>query len=794
MLVKNPLLSIVAVMTFALGIGLTTTVYSIVNGGVLNPLPFEDGKAIVGVTRHNTVEGWDSPWTRLPDYLEFRNQQQSFSSLTAMRQRSINLVDREGRPERIEAVEITPEFFDVVRVNPVVGRRFDETDGAPGAARVAIISWDLFEEYFEGDRNALGRDLLLNGRPATVIGVMPEGFAFPDDQKVYQPVVIDPAVPRDSAPFYQVIGRLAPGSSINQAGAALATIAARLEKAYPETNENITVDVWRYAKFDFGDQVPALLFTMLGAVLGVLLIACANVANLLLAKASLRTREVAVRTALGASRLRIITQLLTETVTLAAIGSVIGLGLGFIGVTWFTNAVLISDPPPWLHFDIDGPVLVFVTGVTALSAIVAGLMPALQVSGTDVGEVLKDEGRGSSSFKMGRMSSALVVAELALSCGLLVGAGLMIKSVVKLGSLPMPFNTEDVITARIVLPQEDYPTGPDRLRFYDRLLPELAALPGVQGVALADGLPASGSGTVRIEVEGDTYERDEDFPRVHEAIITPGYFETFEVSVLQGRAFSVADRADREPVVIVNESFARRFFDGKAIGRRFRIRNELPPDGWVTVVGVVPDLYMEEIGDDEDSPVGYYIPIAQTSVGRLVNIAVRTHGEPGAITPAVRDAVARIDKNLPIFNVMEMTEVIKRETWFYGVFGILFSLFGIAALFLAAVGLFGVMSFAVGSRRHEMGIRLALGARGKEVVWLIMRKSCVELGIGLTIGLALAALATGPLQIVLFNVSARDPIVFGVIVLVLASTGIVASLIPARRASLVDPVQSLRAE
>ncbi len=802
MLFKNPLMSGIAVVTFALGIGLTTTVFSIVNGALLDGLPYEDSDRIVSVARVDMANNAQPTGVSLLDYRSYLEQQTSFEALAAYSGRAINIVDSEGSAVRYEGAAIEASLFDVLRVSPAFGRRFFPGDNEVGAPRVALLSWEAWQEQFGGEEDVVGTTVRLNGETSTIVGVMPDGFAFPDRQLMWVPETMDFNVNREQSPQYRILGRLRDGVSMDAAAAQIATLADRLAVEFPETNENLSGTVDSYVKLDMGPEIFGLLFTMLGAVIGVLLIACANVANLLLARSAGRTREVAVRTALGAGRMQVVRQLMAETLTLALVGSAIGVGIGYAGVAWFNNALQVSPPPAWMVFEIDSNVVTFVIGMTVFAALASGLAPALKASNTDIGEVLKDEGRGSSSFRMGRLSGVLVVGEIAVSCGLLVASGLMIKSVTQLRNIPMPFATETVITGRLNLPGGDYPEVADRVAFYEELLPRLAAVPGVANATLSDGLPASGNGTLPIEIDGVTYPDENDFPTPHEGIVTAGYFNTFEVPILQGRAFEVSDRADMPPVAVVNESFVRNLIpEGEAIGRRFKIRigNILSegsrPDAWFTIVGVVPDLYMEGIGNNQGNPMGYYIPIAQTGVGNTVNFALRASaGDPMALAPQVRQAVAGVDQNLPIYRVMGMPAVIAQNTWFYSVFGKLFMAFGFASLFLAAVGLYGVMSFAVGSRRHEMGVRLALGASGKSLISLVMRRGVIQTAIGLGLGLGLAALATGPLQIVLYQVDAKDPMVFLLIVVTLGITGLLASFIPASRVTKVDPITALRVD
>ena len=439
--------------------------------------------------------------------------------------------------------------------------------------------------------------------------------------------------------------------------------------------------------------------------------------------------------------------------------------------------------------------MLFVLGLIVISSLVAGGLPALQAARVDAGTALKDDSRSSTSGSFGRFSSALVVAELAVSCGLLIAAGLMIKSVVQLRTVPMPFAIENVLTARVDLPRNDYPDSAASIRFFEQLLIRLRAVPGVEAATLSDGLPAAGNGSIAVQLPGKAYAQQSDYPLAREGIVTPGYFETFETRLLSGREFKTSDTAAGQPVAIVNESFARLHFPGvDAVGRQFKRIRPGNKEPWMTVVGLVPDLLMEGIGNNGASPIGYYIPIAQSDVANGVRIAVRTRGDAVSLTPLLRSAVTSLDPSLAIYEVSSMRRVIGRQTWFYTTFGTFFMAFGICALLLAAAGLYGVMSFAVTQRTREMGVRSALGAKGAQLIALVMRRSVVQLVIGMVLGLVLAIVAAGALRPVLYRVDPRDVTVFAGVVVMLVVVSLLASLLPARRVAKIDPVKALATE
>ncbi len=796
MLFRYPTLSLGAILTLGVGIGLSTTVFCVVNAGMFKGLPLPNADRIVAVFSSNASQGQPRLPIAVHDLAIHQARQTAFEAIGAYASTPYNLSLEAGRPERFQAGQLSLEAFRALGVQPVLGRGFQAGDDQPGAANVVLLGNDLWRERYGAAADVVGRTIRGNGTPLTVIGVMPQKFAFPIREALWVPLRVDPlATRRGQGPVFPVVGLLKRGVTAEQATAQLSAVATQIERDFPETNRGIGAGAIPYVESLFGAEIYAMLLTMLAAGIGVLLIACVNVSNLLVARASLRRREVAVRMALGAGRGRIIRQHLTEVVVLASAGALIGMLLSVFGVRWFTATLSANPPPFWITFDLDHRIMFFVLALIVLSSLFAGGLPALQAARVSAGAALKDDSRSSTSGRFGRFSSALVVAELAVSCGLLIAAGLMIKSVVQLRTVPMPFAIEHVLTARVDLPGADYPDSAASIRFFEQLLPRLRVVPGVEAATLSDGLPAAGNGSIPVQIAGRAYSQESDYPLAREGIVTPGYFETFQTTVTAGREFSTSDTATAQPVAIVNESFARAHFAGQdPLGRQFKRIRPGKTEPWLIVVGLVPDLLMEGIGNNGGSPIGYYIPIAQSDVANGVRIAVRTRGDAASLTPLLRSAVTSLDPNLAIYEVSAMRGVIERQTWFYTTFGTFFMAFGICALLLAAAGLYGVMSFAVTQRTREMGVRSALGAGGAELIALIMRRSVVQLVIGVVIGLALALAASGALRPVLYRVDPRDGQVFAGVVMMLVVVSLLASLIPARRVARIDPVKALATE
>jgi predicted permease len=795
MLLKAPGNTAVSVMALALGIGLTTTMFSITYGVIHRGLPFEDSHRIMSIGRNNVAEDIQRMGVAVHDFLDWREQQTSFENLGGFYNGTVNVSGLEGRPERFSGAFMMAGGMDMLRVPPLMGRLFVEGEDQPGSPHVAILGYAVWQNHFGSDPDVIGRTVRMNGEVTTIVGVMPEGFLFPMNEQLWVPYRQNVSeMERGDGTWLGVFGRLKDGVSLEAAQAEFSTIAQRLAMEYPETNEGIGATIEPYTERFVGSQLSALLYTMLAAVFLVLVIACVNVANLLLARVSVRSKELAIRSALGAGRWRIVAQFLSETFTLAAVGAGLGLGIAWVGIRLFDNAVARSDPPYWMTFELDGAVLLFAITLTAIAAVMAGILPALKASGAKVNEILKDESRGTSSLRIGKLSKSLVVAEIAFSCGLLVAAGLMIKSVVNLGNLEFGFETENVMTARVGLFVSDYPDETVRLQFFEELVARLDAHPGVAEASLTSGLPTTGrGGRPNFAVEGEIYEADQDYPFARRTIITPNHFETFGVSVLQGRDFGTQDTRENLPVALVNLPFAERYFPGESpIGRRIRVGESDSEEPWLTIVGVVPDMYLDPPENEE--PEGFYLPLSQNDA-RFLSIAVRAAGgDASALAPVLRDVVMAVDSDLPIYWVRTVAEEVAENTWIFKVFSALFVAFGAAALFLGAIGLYGVMAFYVSRRTQELGVRMALGAQTGDVMKLVLKQGLFQLGLGLFLGLGIAALLSRGLEVLLFEVEPWDPVIFFLIALMLFLVGMLATYVPARRATLVDPVQALRYE
>ena len=801
MLLKRPGLSVTAVVALALGIGLTTSMFSIVYGLTLRGLPFEDPDALVAISRTRPAQNMQFMPVTIHDFEDWRDQQTSFEYLAAWLATSVNISCSDGEPIWYTGTHANAHLFDMLRVPPILGRTFRPDEDHPSAPPVVLLSYRAWQDGFQGDPEVVGRVVTANAELTTIVGVMPENFDFPGTVDIWMPLRMDPLeFPRGSGPdtgtvSLQAIGRLKDGVSVDQAQTEMTAIAARLAAAYPASNAGIGVIVRPVMDTFLGSQLPTMLFTMLGAVFGVLLIACGNVANLLLVRTIQRAKEVAIRTAIGASRMRTVVQVLAEAFVLSVVGAVLGLGIAKIGIDYFNGALAVFPMPLWLEIALDPVAVAFVVGLTCVATLFAGIVPAIRASRTDVNEILNDESRGSSGVRLGRISHGLVVAEIAVSCALLVVSGLMIRTVTNVSQFDYGFDTDRLFTARLRLLDGDYPTAQDKRRFGDDLLRRLEDHPGVRSASLTSHLPASGGLRQQLSVGGVAYPTELDHPQVHRVVVSPGYFDTLEVGAVRGRVFARTDTPETATVAIVSEQFVTLYLDtGDPIGQQIKLGDD--DEAWRTVVGVVPDLHIGGIGAGGGVPQhdAVYLPLTQESLS-YVYVFLRTAQNPMTLTSAVQASIRAIDPRLPIYWVRSMNEQFAMNAVFFEIFGTLFTAFGVAALLLATIGLYGVMSFSVSNRTREIGVRMALGAHRKSVLALILRRGALHLAIGLLVGLGLAGLLSQGLQAIFFDVNPwENTVVVATVVVALSLAGLTACCVPAQRAAQVSPVEALRCE
>ena len=808
-LIKHPAFTIIAILTLALGIGANTAIFSVVNAVLLKPLPFPEPDQLIAIGMTDTRQKGDTNLSTVsyPDFFDFRDQNRTLASSAVYRDRSFALTSEEGATS-LRGVKVSAEFFDVLGIKPKMGRTFVRDDeqggGGPGGFKV-IISDDFWRKHLGSDPNVLGRTLLLDRRQHTIVGVMPARFQFPiqnDPLDFYVSIAEDAANPDGSTPAtkqrgnhsLQAIARLKPGVTIARAQSDLSSIAAMLTKQYPESNTHFGVLTKPLREEMIGD-VRTALYILFGAVVCVLLIANANVANLLLARASARGKEIALRAAMGASRARIIRQLLTESVLLAGLGGAFGLLLA----QWGTDALIQTVPeniPRITNIQLDAPVLLFTLLVSLATGIIFGLVPAWQASHVDLNSSLKAGTRtGGGGEGKGRVRNALIMAEVALALVLLIAAGLLIQSFARLGRVQPGLRTERLLTARVGLPDAAYPKNENIIAFFEQFMPRVRAIPGAESASAILPLPLSGSNMVTsFDIEESPLPKGQR-PGAPIRIIETDYFKTMGIPVRQGRVFDERDRMESTPVVIVNERFAQKYFPGKnVIGKRIQPGFSADDSGEkireiVGVVGNVKHLSLK----NEDSPE-MYLPHAQMPF-QVMSIVIRTSvSNPNAIANSLRKELAAMDATIPLTNVRVFDEYISRSLARPRFNTLLLSIFAGTALVLTAIGIYGVLAYSVAQRTSEIGIRIALGAGKSSIFRLIVGQAMTLVGISLVLGLAGAFAATRLLSSLLFGVGASDPGTFAGIVLLVSVVAFVAAWLPARRATRVDPIIALRAE
>jgi putative ABC transport system permease protein len=794
MLTKNPAFTVVAVLAIALGIGANTTIFSCVNALLLRPFSFQNQERLLMVWERVPDAGIQRSSVAPGNFADWRDQTRVLAEVAAFNTRAFNLTDGD-QPERVAGARVSATFFSLLGVEAARGRTFSPEEGQAGHDQVALIKQSLWERRYGLDPNVLGRQMMIDGKSYTIIGILPPEFKFPvNGSEVWTPLAFDAKEAADRGNHYlQVLGLLKPGATKEQAQAELDAISQRAQQQFPETNSGRTAAVMSMNEsYTRGSRV--YLQVLMGSVVFVLLIACANVANLLLVRSTSRHKEIAVRMALGGSRLRLIRQLLTESMVLAILGG----GLGLLFSVWGIEFIKRGMPPGftqfiagWDNLRLDPAVLAFTAVVTLLTGAVFGLAPALQATRLNLNEALKESGKGTSSgASRNRLRSILVVAEVALSLVLLVGAGLMIRSFVYLIRADLGVNPNNVITMELSIPRLKYPEEQQRVNFYQELLGRLRSLPGVERAAAVNNIPMGrhGSGS-NFRVDGRPAPAKGKEPITDYRVVTPQYFEAIGTAIRQGRAFTEQDKKDTPRVCIINERLARRYFPaGDALGQRLVFNDE---DGPVEIVGIAADVKNDDFEDEADLTT--YLPFLQEPWWSMA-LVVRATSDPVPLASVIRNEVRAVDQEQPVYNVMTMQQVIeesispKRLTMF------LLAFFAFGALLLAAIGIYAVISYTVTQRTHEIGIRMALGAQPRDILRLVVRQGLILTAIGVGLGLVGAFALTRAMTEMLSGVEATDPLTFISLSLLLSVVALAACLIPARKATRVDPMIALRYE
>jgi predicted permease len=797
MLRKSPAFTAVVVSVLALGIGANTTVFTLVNAVLVRPLPFKHGERIVFLTSRDVKRGErQNSGVSWPDFRDWRAQAKSFSGLAFWTQTGIGLADRETTPERYQGARITSNMFSLVGQAPLLGRDLAAEDEKPGAPAVALIGYSIWKNRYGGRAGIIGQKVRINEIPTTIVGVMPPDFKFPVNEEIWISATPQADWEKRDNRFGLVFGRLAEGANMLAARAELDLIGARLEQQYPKTNRNMAIGLKTANEQFNGGPIRILFLAMLGAVGFVLLIACANVANLLLARSVSRAKEISIRVALGAGRWTVVRQLLIESILLGFCGGALGLGLAMAGVHAFDMAVANVGKPYWIQFSMDFTVFAYVAGVCLVTGLIFGIVPALHATRLDINERLKEGGRNSSGSARTRyLASAFAISEIALAIVLMAGAGLMVRSMFKLYEIQMgASNPKNVLTMRLNLLKQKYPDATARLKFYDELMPRLASVPGVESVAFTSALPVGGSWDWDFQLEGQPQAEKGKRPVVGGVIVTPGYFKSIGGAVIRGRAFNGQDGTTGHTAAIVNQRFVAKYWPKEdPIGKRVRlIKEDEPEQSWLTVVGVAPDIRQNDFMEADLAPV-LYVPLRQDATG-WINIMARTTVPPAGVAPAFRSLIQAVDADLPAFDVLTLEEKFAQQRWGFRVFGSVFVIFAVFALLLAAVGIYSVVAYSVNQRTAEIGIRVALGASTMNVVRLVLSQGVPQLAIGLAVGLSGAFALTRTIKAILVQVSPADPLTFGLAALTLILAAALAYTIPARRAARIDPVVALRYE
>ncbi len=790
---RAPAFTALASGVLGLGLGAVIFMYGVADTLMMKPPPYPNADRLYTIVTIDGQTAGDYDQSMLPkDYLKVREAAKQFEALGGVYVGTAYLTG-DGQAERYDGAFADGNIFDVAGVAPELGRSILPRDTIESAAPVVVLSHQLWTERFDTDPKVIGRTVRVNGKSSEIIGVMPKGYSFPSNAQLWVANQQDPLrTPRMDGVDFQVFGRLRAASNPDLAQQELAPAAAAIKAEVGQQAFNGHFEVVPIAAGYIGDDGSTLIMTLLVAVGFVLLIACANVSNLLLARSAYRVRETTVRSALGASRGRLVVHMLAEGFVISAIATVIGLLLASIALDGMQLAMtrLMQDSPSWWHFEVDYRAASVAVGAALLSTLVAGLPAAIRASRPSLDSLLRDGGRTGTGLAIGKIAWGLVVVEVALACLLLGVSALMTKSVVNATLSDVGVETDDVMTARVGMTAGTYPEKSDQIRFWDTLLTRIQAQPGIQSAAVMDSMPGHGSSDGPVSIEGRDYGDTSTKPFVNHVVVSPSYFDTFRLAAAQGRVFDGRDREDSLPAAVINEKMAREMFKGDApIGKR--VRFDLDEDKtWYTIIGVVPDVIQDESG--KDKPLVYFSTLQEP--GRFLSIAVRGPGDPRSLIAPVRTALAQTDPDMALYWLRTFDESRVIRTAGFRIIGTMFAVFAGVALVLAAAGLFGVLAFHVGQRTREIGVRRALGADDGRILRMVMRASGLQILVGVAIGMALLPLMGRGLGDILGEVSPYDPGIYGMVVALMIVVAIAATLTPTRRALKVDPAAALRYE
>jgi putative ABC transport system permease protein len=803
MLMKHRLASLVCVLALALGIGANAAIFSMAEAFLLHPVPFENADRLLALADKHSQESaagfgdQDQVPIAPATYFDWKKEAHSFDQITAYAWDEVNLTgDRE--PQKLQAFHVAANFFETIGVPPAMGRAFLPEEEEAGKEQEIILGHALWEQRYASDPNILGKDVKLDGKSFTVVGVMARGFDYPMPAEAWLPLYFDTKerLRRDNRRLF-VLGRLAPGVSFAEGAAEMRAVAQRQAEAYPDTNKAFVLNPMELRQFVTGNLTRQYMLLLMGSVGFVLLIACANVANVQFARVTGRVGEFAIRAAMGGSRWRVVRQLLLESILLSLAGAVLGL----LFAQWNIDLILAHMPPDvakyvagWKTIRLDTNAFLFALGISVFSGILSGIAPSLLTSRTNFTDTLKEGGRGSTLGRgRHRMRGALVVAEVSLALVLLVGAGLLVRSFQGLLEVNEHYEPETLLTMNLTLPDTQYAQPSQRLNFHEQVLQRLAALPGLQTAALVSHVPYSdggGIGTDGFSIEGRPLTRRDESRDAIVETTSPNYFREMNIALRQGRLLTDADGAEAARVAVVSASLVRRYFGNEnPLGKHIKIGRESGDAPWMTVVGVVGDLHYSWVVK-EDVPT-IYRPFRQDPPA-YTTLVLRTTGDPMKFVSAARTQIAEVDPNLPMYNIKPMDKVITESIVGIAYVATMMAVLGVMALVLASVGLFGVMSTSVSERTHEIGIRMSQGAQARDILSLVLRRGMLMTAIGLAIGLPISLLLARTLSALLFNVQAADPVAFIGLPLLLAAVAALACYLPARKAAQLDPLRALR--